>query len=139
MSGSRVDAIRYPSPEFRRFLVAGTANTIASYFVYLALLLVVSYEISYTLSTVIAILTAYALNTYYVFRTTWSWKKLFRFPGVYAVQYVTGMALMWLFVERMGIDERLAPWLVVALQVPFTFYMSKMVLATRAEGNDERR
>lgn len=129
--------ISYPSPEFRRFLIAGAINTVASYLVYLALLEVVRYEVSYTLSTVVGIVTAYALSTYYVFRTKWSWGKMLKFPWIYLVQYVTGMALMWVFVEQMNVDDRIAPWLVVALQVPLTFVMSRMIVAERSGARHE--
>jgi putative flippase GtrA len=119
------------SPEFRRFIVAGVINTLSSYAVYLGLLQFVSYEVAYTLSTVTGVLLAYALSTKYVFRSTWSWSKLVRFPGVYVVQYVTGMALMWLLVEKLGVDDRLAPWVVLAIQVPPTFYLSRRIVADR--------
>ena len=114
--------------EFARFLVAGTTQTVASYLLYLGLLLFTSYSIAYTVSFVVGVFLAYVLQTYYAFRVPWSWRSFFQFPSVYLLQYVTGMALMWFLVEQMGMDSRIAPWLIVAIQVPFTFLLSRRIV-----------
>ena len=116
------------SPEFIRFLISGATQTLASYLLYLALLQFTHYQVAYTLSFIAGIFMAFALNTYYVFRTSWSWKALVQFPGVYVFQYVTGIALMWALVDRMGMDERIAPWVIVAVQVPLTFLLTKRII-----------
>lgn len=126
--------IRSFSPEFGRFLASGAAQTVASYLLYLALLAFTHYQVAYTLSFAAGIVMAYALNTYYVFRTPWSWKSFLQFPSVYVVQYLTGIALMWLLVDRLGVDDRIAPWLIVVAQIPLTFLLSRRIIAQRRSG-----
>jgi putative flippase GtrA len=127
-----LEILQKPS-QFRRFLVAGALNTVASYITYLWMLLHMRYEFAYTLSTALAILCSYALNTYFVFRTSWCWRKLVQFPSVYFVQYVTGLAAMWVLVDGFGVDDRIAPWFVIAAQVPLTYVLSRRILAPHQE------
>jgi putative flippase GtrA len=117
--------------EFVRFLIAGTANTLLIYLLYLLLLLVANYETAYSVSYLAGIILAYWLATRYVFRTAWSWRQFVRFPSVYLVQYLSGLALMLLFVEYFAIDARIAPWIIVAVQVPMTFLLSKRIVTPK--------
>jgi len=117
--------------EFVRFLIAGTANTLLIYLLYLLLLLVANYETAYSVSYLAGIVLAYWLATRYVFRTAWSYRQFVRFPSVYLVQYLSGLALMLLFVEYFAIDERIAPWIIAAVQVPMTFLLSKRIVTPK--------
>lgn len=123
--------MRLLESEFVRFLIAGTANTLLIYLLYLLLLLVANYGTAYSVSYLAGIVLAYWLATRYVFRTAWSWRQFVRFPSVYLVQYLGGLALMLLFVEYFAIDERIAPWIIVAVQVPMTFLLSKRIVTPK--------
>jgi putative flippase GtrA len=122
--------MKYTSREFSRFLISGGTNTVATYILYLWLLLFTGYEIAYTVSFVAGIVLAYALGTYFVFRTQWSWKKFAQFPLVYILQYGAGMSMMWLLVERMGMDDRIAPLIIIVVLIPLTFVLTRKIIDT---------
>lgn len=116
------------SGSFVRFLVWGAINTVASYVVYLWLLSFMTYRFAYTIAFAIGILVSYAVNTRFVFRGSWAWSRAARFPAVYLAQYLAGMALLWILVGHLGVDDRLAPLLVIAVCVPLTYFMSKAII-----------
>lgn len=117
--------------QFARFLLGGAANTAIGYALYLAASTVMDYRWAYTTSYVIGIGISYLINSLFVFRQPLTWRKLFAFPAVYAVQYVAGLALLWLFVAQFGIPQQYGPLLVVALTIPLTFVASRLVLISR--------
>lgn len=120
--------------EYLRFLISGTLRTVAIYLLYLGLLRLVDYQVAYAIAYVAGIALAYLLDTRYVFRSTWSWRSFLRFPIVYVVQYLLGVALLWLLVERFGADEALAPIFILAVLVPVTFAMSRLIVRKPAPG-----
>jgi putative flippase GtrA len=115
-----------------RFLVAGALNTAATYVLYLALLQIVPYRVAYTVSYAIGIVLAYAINTLFVFRSAWNWRRLLAFPLVYVVQYALGVLVLTLLVEPGFLSERLAPLGVVAITIPFTFLASRYLIKGRS-------
>ncbi len=120
--------MKFFDTEFKRFLAAGAFNTIAGYAMYLAFHLVLDYRLAYTASYLIGIPVSYWINTKFVFRSTWSWKRLAAFPSVYLMQYVLGLALIWLFVDHLDIPEKIAPLLAVPVTVPLTFLASRFII-----------
>lgn len=112
-----------------RFLVSGAANTAASYLLYLALQLAMPYQAAYAISFAAGIALAYALNVRFVFRATHTRAKALAFPLVYLFQYVAGALLLALLVERLGVAQELAPLVVVAVTIPVTFVLTRMLLA----------
>ena len=119
--------------EVLRFLVAGAVNTGVGYLVYLALLLVVPYAVAYSLSYAFGIVLSYALNTWFVFRQPWDWRKLAAFPLVYALQYLVGLATLTLLVEAGLASRELAPLVVIAITVPLTYFASRFVIRRGSE------
>lgn len=120
--------MKFFDTEFKRFLAAGAFNTIAGYAMYLAFNLVLDYRLAYTAAYLIGILVSYWINTTFVFRSAWSWKRLAAFPSVYLLQYVLGLALIWLFVNQLDISEKIAPLLAVPVTVPLTFLASRFIV-----------
>jgi len=116
------------SGEAVRFLIAGAANTAATYIIYLLALQIVPYRIAYTIAYALGIVLAYALNTRFVFRTPWRWKTLLAYPMVYLLQYGLGVACLSLLVERQWVSPELAPLLVVAITLPVTFVASRLLI-----------
>ena len=116
------------SAEYARFLVSGAVRTAVIYGLYLALLIVLDYQVAYGIAYLAGIVLAYALDTRFVFRSEWSWRGFLQFPLVYVAQYLVGVALLWFLVERLGIDPAVAPILVLVVLVPLTFLMSRSVL-----------
>ena len=119
------------SNDFTRFLIGGAANTAIGYALYLAAAQFMDYRWAYTTSYVLGIGVSYLVNSLFVFRQPLSWRRLVAFPAVYLLQYVAGLALLWLFVSRLGVPARYGPLLVVPLTIPLTFVASRLVLTYR--------
>ena len=116
-----------------RFLFAGTLNTILTYFFYLLLLSVLPYGVAYTLTYIVGIASAYLLACYLVFQERPRLRSALAFPGVYLVQYLLGVGLLVALVEHLEVSEVLAPLIVVAVTLPVTFLMSRLVVRRRGD------
>ena len=116
-----------------RFIVTGGLNTLFSYFLYLLLVLLMPYKIAYTASFIVAVIVSYTMNTFFVFRQPWRWKKLLQFPAVYLVQYITGLFLLALLIDRFNVDKKTAPLINVVLLLPLTFLLSKWIVKPRVK------
>ena len=114
-----------------RFLIAGGINTLLSYLIYLALLRFASYLIAFSISFAAGIFIAYALNAGFVFRTGFSLAKMAKFPALYVIQYLAGLLLLRVLIGSLGIDERIAPLINVALLTPLTFMINRWFLVQR--------
>ena len=120
--------MKFSDPEFRRFLLVGLFNTAAGYGMYLLFNLIVDYRAAYTLSYVIGVFLSYWITTRFVFRTSWSWRRLAAYPSVYLLQYMLGLALIWVFVHLFQVSEKLAPLLIIPLTIPVTFLASRFII-----------
>lgn len=120
--------MKWPERQGVRFLVAGFANTVAGYLLYLALNLLVDYRIAYSLSFAAGIVASFVLNSLYVFRQPLRWSRLGVYPAVYALQYAVGLACVWLFVDVMHQPEAFAPFLAVAVSLPLTYVATRHIL-----------
>lgn len=123
--------MRFFRGEALRFLVAGAANTAATYLIYLLALQVLHYHAAYTVAYALGILLAYALNTWFVFRAAWSWRRLLAFPLVYVLQYGLGMLCLTMLVERQWASKEIAPLIVVVVTLPFVFLASRFLIKGR--------
>jgi len=119
------------STEAVRFVVGGGVNTLLSYAIYWLLLLRLSYPYAYTISYAAAILTGFAVNTHFVFRTEWSWRKLAAFPLIQILNYGLGLAVVTISIRYVGIDARLAPVIATAVVLPVTFILTRTLMRHR--------
>jgi putative flippase GtrA len=117
-----------PNTEPVRFLLAGAANTVFSYVLFVLLLNVAPYLYAYSISYCIGIVVSYVLNSHFVFRQPLSLKRFMQFPLVYALQYCLGTLLLWLLVGKVSIVPELAMLAVVAVTIPITFVASRFIL-----------
>lgn len=115
-----------------RFLLVGSVNTILGYIIYLGLSFIFVYSTAYSISFFLGVLTSYYLNTKFVFKELLSWKKLLQFPLVYITQYLIGLMLMILLIEKMSVSLFLAPLCVVVITLPVTYCVSRWVIKTNA-------
>lgn len=120
--------------QFLRFIVSGAINTGLTYALYLMLLPLLGYLAAYSMAYVIGILLSYWLNSAFVFRQPMSWRGLVRFPIVYIVQYLCTAMLLWLFVDRIGVSERVALLGAIAVTVPVTFVAARLAILPRPGG-----
>ena len=114
--------------EFIRFLIAGGLNTGLTLLLFVGLQRLIPYLAAYTIAYAAGIGIAYMLNAVFVFRQPKSIRSAALFPLVYVAQYLLGMLLMWLLVERAGFGPTVAAIAVVVVSVPVTFVLSRIVL-----------
>lgn len=117
--------------EIARFLMSGGLNTALTYCIYLFLLLFLPYKISYTISYIVGIGIAYALNRYFVFNAHQGAKSVALLPFVYLAQYLCSLLILWLWVEELGYDQRLAPLIAIMITIPMTFVLSRLIFAKK--------
>lgn len=115
--------------DFPRYLLSGGFNTLVTYGVYLLLLQALPYKTSYTIAYIGGIFLSYILNRYFVFKSDRGVKSLFLFPVVYLAQYLISLIIIWLWIEKLNLDERAAPILAIAITVPMTFILSKYIFS----------
>jgi putative flippase GtrA len=112
-----------------RYVLAGVLNTGATYALFYALLHVVPYAKAYTLAFVAGIGLSYALNARFVFAAPIRLASALAWPLVYLVQYLVGLAVLALLVERFGIAPAVAAILAIVVTVPLTFVLSRRTFA----------
>lgn len=115
-----------------RFILAGGANTAITYLVYLALLNVFGYLISFTFSFATGVVFAFIAYSKFVFYQSYNWKRLPQYSLLYVMQYVMGLALLFILVSKLGLDERIAPIINVIVLTPITFLLNKWFLVRGA-------
>ncbi len=120
--------MRFIDREPIRFLLAGGINTVVTYLVYLALLDALGYRLAFSTAFVLGILLGYQLNIRFVFRTTFSLRKMLQYPVVYLAQYFLGLAFIAMLVELAGINQKIAPLINVALMIPLTYVINRWFL-----------
>lgn len=114
--------------EVLRFLVGGLLNAAVGYGTYLVLLHWLSYEIAYAIAYVVGIVVSYVFNAVYVFRQPMRLRSALRYPFVYLMQFLLGLALLKILIEGLHVSTRLAPLLVAVLTIPATFLASRLVM-----------
>lgn len=113
--------------KFVRFLLTGGLNTALTYFVYLILMSFLPYIWSYSISYVCGIFLSFMLSRFFVFKEHQGLKSALLFPFVYLAQYILGVVIVWLWVNKLLLSEYLAPLAAIALTLPLTFVLSKLV------------
>ncbi|WP_211264514.1 GtrA family protein [Stenotrophomonas nitritireducens] len=116
---------------FLRFLVSGGLNTAITYLIYLLLLQSFGYRIAYSAAYAFGIVFAYLINRIFVFRTHAGLRSMLLFPLVYVAQYLSSMAVLWTWIERLHLPARLGPLVVVAITVPLTYLLSRFVFTRK--------
>lgn len=123
--------MKFFDAEFLRFLVVGAANTALGYALYLLFSLVFDYRIAYTLAFALGIALSYFLSAIFVFQAKVAWRSLMAFPSVYLVQYLVGLALIWLIVAFTWVPKTFAPLVAIPFTIPLTFLASRFIIKGR--------
>ncbi len=121
--------IKQLAGEIIRFCFAGFINTFASYAVtVLCLRLGLRLLLANAMAFIISTACAFFLNHFFVFRT-----KINIFRGLiksYCTYAFTGLGLnsvlLYIFADRLGISEYLAPLLTLFVTVPCNFLLNKL-------------
>lgn len=126
---------RFSKSSAFRFLLSGGFNTGVTYVLYLALLSVLSWRLSYTLAFATGIVLAYVLNRVFVFRTHRGIRSVAWLPLVYLTQYLLGMLVAWVWVEPLGWYEQLAPLAATLVMLPVTYLLSHVAFVKTPRKN----
>lgn len=116
--------------EFIRFVFVGVINTGTYYGIYLVLHNVFSmpYLAAHLIGFFISLNISFFLNTYFTYRVRPTWKKYLAFPLTQAVNISVSTALIFIFVEFLGLNSNIAPFAAVLFTVPITFVISSKIL-----------
>ena len=129
---------RWREREFLRFLIVGAATTLLTYVMYVGLVLFLTYSIAYTATWVLGIFISYYLNARLVFRKRLRLLVAFQYPVVYLLQYLIGLVLLYVLVDRVHLSKFIAPIFIVFVTVPVTYLTSRYVIV-RGSGAAKRR
>jgi putative flippase GtrA len=117
--------------KFIKFTGVGIINTIASYLLYIILVLFLNYQISYAISFVFGIILSFILNTKYVFEVEQTIKKFVLFPFVYILQYLLGAFVMNYTIEIIKFNKFFAPLIVTTCLLPISYLLSKKIFGEK--------
>lgn len=110
-----------------KFIASGAFNTLATYAVYLALLPVLSYRWSYTVSYALGIVLAYVLYRYLVFGASGGRYGPFWVALIYLVQYLLGLGLVSFWVQVLHAPALWAPAFAIAISTPLSYALNRWV------------
>lgn len=118
--------------QFARYVVAGAVNTVVTYALLVTLMRIIEYRLAYSITYLAGIVLGCWLQCRFVFHVPIDWRNAIRFPAVYAIQYLTGLLLLWVLVDAAGMRREWAALLVVVLNIPVGFFMLRLLLQVRA-------
>lgn len=116
--------------EKARYLVVGSVNTVGGYFIG-----VLAYKIFFEplgiwmvglTANIVAISFSFVTYKLLVFQTSGNWlREYLKCYVVYGVMALVGMALLWLFVERLSITIWVAQGLIIGCTVLLSYFGHK--------------
>jgi putative flippase GtrA len=129
------------SSEFIRFLIGGGINTAVTYALFLALSSVTRTTVAYSITYIVGIGLSYAINVSMVFRRRPSLATAVVYPAVYGVQYLYGLLVLSILIDRYGVSKQVAMLVVIVTSIPLTFVLTRLLLRARAlwDGDDAPR
>jgi putative flippase GtrA len=119
--------------QFARFLVVGTANTLAAYAVYLLLLPFLDYRVAYTLAYAMGLVWGYLAHARFVFGARPGTVSAAAYLATYGAMYLVALAVIYVAVDVLGVPEPLGMPVTLAITVPLSF-----VLLRRGFGHGRR-
>jgi putative flippase GtrA len=116
---------------FWRFILVGIVNTINYYLVYLFLSNILSFHYlnAHFLSFFIGFIGSFFLNSYFTYKTKPTFKKFLQFPLTSIVNIAISTGAIFLSVQWLNLPDTVAPIIASVLPIPFTFLVTRMVLA----------
>ena len=109
--------------QFARFLVVGTANTAASYGIYLLLLLVVDYRVAYTVAFLTGVAGGYLMHARFVFGARPGARSAASYLATYAAMYLLSLLVIYIAVDRLAVPKPLGMLAALAFTVPASFIL----------------
>lgn len=110
------------------FAVVGAINTGTFYVLYLMLNAVMPYFAAYVIAFCISMVGSFFMNTYVTYRTRPTWRKFLLFPLTNLTNFVVTSVGVFVLVEWLHVDDRIAPLLAAVVAIPVTFLLSRRIL-----------
>jgi putative flippase GtrA len=117
---------------FRRFLVSGVFNTLATYLLYLLLLRFFPYTWAYTVTYAAGIALGYLLSAKWVFKKNLSVRTAAAYPVAYLINYAIGLGILRICVHVLHVPAQIAPLIVVCVTVPAMFILTRAIFRDRS-------
>jgi len=114
--------------EIARFLIVGIGITVLGIINFAWLNKFFSYSYAYTIAFVIGLTLQFFLQTKVVFKTQIRVKRAPIFAITYVLQFLLTLALLWFFIDRLGMDSLLSMIIATAIGVPITFILNRLIL-----------
>ncbi|WP_246041866.1 GtrA family protein [Robertmurraya kyonggiensis] len=117
-----------------RFVIIGFINTGNYYLLYLLFFVLLNfhYMIAHILSFLISMVGSFFLNSYYTYKTKPTLKKFLQFPLTYIVNVIVTTTAIYILTEIVKLDGKITPLLASGIAIPFTFLISKKILADKS-------
>lgn len=112
---------------FLRYLMGGAFNTLITYVIFLLLNLFINHLTAYSIVFAFGVILSYFINTYAVFRSKATLGNGIGFIWVCGFQYLFGLFTLNILTYLLGIPHAIAMAMVIAMNVPFTFFLLNFV------------
>jgi putative flippase GtrA len=121
--------------QFLRFLILGTASTLATYILFILLSFRLEAWLAYTISYAVGLIVGTVLSINWVFGSRLSWKSFAWLSCIYLSSYLVGRILVHI-IDPSNLETMLWTSLVVALTtIPLNFLGGRMVASRIQSGS----
>ena len=113
-----------------KFGITGVINNVISLAVYYIVIFINSswYLFGNTLGFIVSILNAYFMNSRFVFKNKKEdkpKKQIIKTYIVYTISLLISLLILYISVEKLNIDEKIAPFIALGVTVPLNFLANK--------------
>ena len=116
-----------------RFIILGVINTILTYFLYLILLFLLPYVWAYSITYLFGLTISYFLSSYWVFKKNIAIKSGMYFLIYHLSNYLVNIMALWIFIDLIGLSEKIAPLITISLLTPIFYLISKKIFLGKIE------
>lgn len=113
--------------QFLRFLIVGVINTVIGCAVYLFFVQYMSHTLAYGLAFAIGTIYAVTLHAHVTFDVKLRRHSFVLSALFYLIAYLVNAGVLELTVRGFGVDKRLAILVIVAVSVPVTFVVNRLI------------
>lgn len=116
--------------QFAKFGIVGVVNAAVQLGVYYLLLhFGINYYLANFFGFLCSVINAYIWNSLWVFRKEKTENKrnsLIKFFGTYLFTFLLSNVFLFLFVDTLGMSDKIAPLLIICINTPINFLLSKL-------------
>lgn len=113
-----------------RFLAVGGSNFFVTYAVYLAALLVLDYDMAFSISFIAGLVFTSVLTIRHTFAAQLTMARVAVYGAYYLLYFAANLRLIEILVEGYGVDAKWGPLLSLTVLTPVHFLLSKALVAS---------